>query len=132
VIAEIADDKLPELLKDAEGAHDGDRLRTIADRLGIQDKQLTSIEQALADQGKTLRQLIVAAAIGSKEGAPAGDERAWKKHSRHWFKSEKGGHELAQSMVILGAWDAVSPQVLPLLSAILIAAGQPAKDKLAL
>lgn len=132
VIAEIADDKLPELLKDAEGAHDGDRLRTIADRLGIQDKQLTSIEQALADQGKTLRQLIVAAAIGSKEGAPAGDERAWKKHSRHWFKSEKGGHELAQSMVILGAWDAVSPQVLPLLNAILIAAGQPAKDKLAL
>ncbi len=132
VIAKIADDKLPELLKDAEGAYDGDRLRTIADRLDIQDKQLASIEQALADQGKTLRQLIVAAAIGSKEGAPAGDDKAWKKHSRHWFKSNEGGRELAQSMVTLGAWDAVSPQVLPLLNAILVAAGLSAKDKLAL
>jgi putative ATP-dependent endonuclease of OLD family len=129
VIAEIADDKLPELLKDAEGAHDGDRLRTIADRLGIRDKQLASIKQALIDQGKTLRQLIVAAAVGSKEGAD-GDEKAWKKHSRHWFKSEEGGRELAQKMVTLGAWGAVGPQVLPLLNAILIAVGLPTKDKL--
>lgn len=132
VIAAIADDKLPELLKDADGAFDGDRLRTIADRLGIQDKQLASIEQALADQGKTLRQLIVAAATGSKDGAPAGEDKAWKKHSRHWFKSEEGGRELAQRMVALGAWDGISPQVFPLLNAILVAVGLPAKDKLAL
>jgi putative ATP-dependent endonuclease of OLD family len=131
VIAEIADDKLPELLKDAEGADDGDRLRTIADRLGIQQKQLAAIQQALTEQGKTLRQLIVAAAIGSKLGAN-GEEKAWKKHSRHWFKSEEGGRELAQKMVALGAWDAVCPQVLPLLNAILIAAGLPAKGELAL
>ena len=95
-------------------------------------RALECAQQALADQGKTLRQLIVAAAIGSKEGAPAGDDKAWKKHSRHWFKSEEGGRELAQSMVALGAWEAVSPQVLPLLNAILVAAGLPAKDKLAL
>lgn len=131
VIAEIADDKLCDLLKDAEGVDDGDRLRTIAVRLGIQDKQLPSIEQALAGQGKTLRQLIVAAAVGSKEGAN-GDEKAWKKHSRDWFKSEKGGRELAERMAALGAWDAVSPQVLPLLNAILVAVGMPAKDNLAL
>lgn len=130
VIAEIANDMLPELLKDADGVHDGDRLRTIAERLGIQDKQLASIEQALVDQGKTLRQLIVAAAMGSKEGALVADEKAWKKHSRHWFKSEEGGRELAQRMVALGAWDAVGPQVLPLLNAILIATGLQAKDKL--
>lgn len=132
VIAEIADDKLPELLKDAEGRHDGDRLRTIADRLGIRDKDFASIKQALADQGKTLRQLIIEAAIGSKEGAPAGDEKTWKKHSQHWFKSEEGGRELAQSMVALGAWDGVSPQVLPLLNAIRVTAGLPANNKLAL
>jgi putative ATP-dependent endonuclease of OLD family len=132
VIAEIADDKLPELLKDADGAYDGDRLRTIAKRLDIQDKRLVSIKQALVDQGETLRQLIVAAAIGSKDEAPAADEKAWKKHSRHWFKSEAGGRELAQRMVALGAWDAVSQQVLPLLNAILVATGLPAKDKLVL
>lgn len=132
VIAAVVEDKLPELLKQADGTHDGDRLRTIADRLGIKDKQLASIEQALADQGKTLRQLIVAAAIGSKDGASAEDEKAWKKHSRHWFKSEEGGRELAQKMASLGAWDAISPQVLPLLNAILLAAGLPTKDKLAL
>lgn len=132
VIAAIAEDKLPELLKDADGAHDGDRLRTIADRLGIKDKQLASIKQALTDQGKTLRQLIVAAAIGNKNGAPPGEDKVWKKHSRHWFKSEAGGRELAQRMVELDAWDAISPQVLPLLNAILVAAGLQAKDKLAL
>jgi putative ATP-dependent endonuclease of OLD family len=132
VIAEIAEDKLPELLKDEEGMYDGDRLRTIAERLGVQEKQLASIEQALEDQGKTLRQLIGAAAIGSKEGAPAGDEKAWKKHSQRWFKSEEGGRELAQRVVALGAWDAISPQLLPLLNAVLVAAGLPPKDNLAL
>lgn len=132
VIGEIAEDKLPELLKDEEGTLDGDRLRTIAVRLGVPDKRLESIGQALADQGKSLRQLIVAAAIGSKEGAPAGDEKAWKKHSRHWFKSEEGGRELAQRVVALGAWDGISPQLLPLLNAILVAAGLPSKGNLAL
>jgi len=107
-------------------------LRTIAERLGVQEKQLASIEQALEDQGKTLRQLIGAAAIGSKEGAPAGDEKAWKKHSQRWFKSEEGGRELAQRVVALGAWDAISPQLLPLLNAVLVAAGLPPKDNLAL
>ncbi|HUZ97617.1 MAG TPA: ATP-binding protein [Edaphobacter sp.] len=132
VIREIAEDKLPELLKDEDGAYDGDRLRTIAERLGVQDKQLASIVRASADQGKTLRELIVAAATGSKEGAPTGDEKAWKKHSQHWFKSEKGGRELAQRLVALGAWGAISPQLGPLLSAILVAAGLPPKDKLTL
>lgn len=132
VIAGVADDKLSELLKGTDRELDGNRLRTLADRLGVQDKQLSSIEQALANQGKTLRQLIIAAATGSKEGAPAGEEKAWKGHSRHWFKSEDGGRELGHKMAALGAWDVVSPQVLPLVNAILVAAGLPEKEKLEL
>lgn len=128
VIAAIADGRLPELLKSEDGEADGDRLRTIADRLGIQDKQLEAIEQAAGAQEKTLRQLIIAAATGSKDGAPAGEEKAWKKHSRHWFKSEEGGRELAQRMVALGAWATIGPKMTPLLNAILVAAGQPTKE----
>ncbi|MDH5822523.1 ATP-binding protein [Luteimonas sp. RD2P54] len=128
VIAAIADNKLPELLRGEDGAADGDRLRTIADRLGIQDKHIEAIEQAVATQGKTLRQLIIAAATGDKNGAPAGEEKAWKKHSRHWFKSEEGGRELAQRMVSLGAWVTIGPKMAPLFNAILMAAGQPTKE----
>jgi putative ATP-dependent endonuclease of OLD family len=132
VIAAIADNKLLELLKDADGKLDGNRLRTLADRLDIQDKQLGSIEQALADKGETLRQLILAAATGNNAGAPVGDEKAWKSHSGHWFKSENGGRELAQKMVALGAWKTVGPQILPLLNAILAAVDLPVKEELEL
>ena len=104
VIDAIPEDKLRELLKNTDGELDGERLRTLADRLGIQDKQIDAIEQGLAAAGKTWRELIVAAATGSKVGAPEGSEKTWKSHSRCWFKSESGGRELAGRMAALGAW----------------------------
>jgi len=130
VIDAIADANLLELLKAADGSLDGDRLRTIADRLGIRDKQLPAIEAALTEQGRTLRELIVAAATGKKDGAPSGDENTWKSHSRYWFKSVAGGHELGNKMVALEAWEAIEPQLMPLVNSILVAAGLQARDKL--
>jgi len=126
VIGAIADDKLLELIKTDEGKMDGDRLRTLADRLGLQDKQPDSIGQALTAAGKTWRDLIIDAATGCKTGAPEGAEKSWKSHSRNWFKSEIGGRDLAEKMAALGAWEAIGPQLLPLINAILIAAGRPA------
>ena len=130
VIAAIPDDKLKELWKDGEGEIDGDRLRTLADRLGLRDKKPVVIEQALAAAGKTWRKLIIDAATGNKAGAPDGSEKSWKSHSRNWFKSETGGRELAAKMVALGAWEKMHPQLLPLVNAILTAAGRPALEKL--
>lgn len=126
VIGAVPDQKLLELLKTSDGETDGYRLRTLADRLGLKDKQPSDIEGALAAAGTTWRKLIVDAAIGNKAGAPADSEKTWKQHSRHWFKSEDGGRELAEKMIALGAWETLQPQLLPLINAILAAAGRPA------
>ncbi|WP_241660946.1 ATP-dependent nuclease [Variovorax guangxiensis] len=124
VIGAVPEANLLELLKDTEGELDGYRLRTLADRLGLKDKTTEAIDAALKASGKTWRALIIAAATGSKDGAPANQEKAWKKHSQQWFKSTDGGKELAQKMVALGAWTDIQPQLLPLINAVRVAVGR--------
>ena len=130
VIGAVPEANLLELLKDTEGKLDGYRLRNLADRLGLQDKTIEAIDAALKASGKTWRALIIAAATGSKDGASASQEKAWKKHSQQWFKSTDGGKELAQKMVALGAWADIQPQLLPLINAVLAAVGRQALQKL--
>ena len=130
VIGAVPEENLLALLRDAEGELDGYRLRTLAERLGLQDKSVETINAALKASGKTWRTLIIAAASGSKDGAPAGQEKAWKKHSQQWFKSTVGGQELAQKMVALGAWKKIEPQLLPLINAVLTAVGHKALQEL--
>lgn len=130
VIGAMPEQNLLELLKDGGGELDGYRLRTLADRLGLQEKTPEVIEAALKESDKTWRNLILAAATGSKDGAPSGQDKAWKKHSQQWFKSTDGGRELAQKMVALGAWGTLHPKLLPLLNAVLMAVGKPALEKL--
>lgn len=130
VIGAVPDAKLLELLKDSEGEFDGYRLRTLADRLGLQDKTTEAIDAALKASDQTWRGLVIAAATGSKDGAPEAQEKAWKKHSQQWFKSTDGGRELAQKMVALGAWAEIQPQLLPLINAVLVAVGRPALQEL--
>ena len=130
VIGAVFEANLLELLKDGEGELDGYRLRTLADRLGLQDKTTEAIDAALKASGQTWRAVIIAAATGSKDGAPEGQEKTWKKHSQQWFKSTDGGKELAQKMVALGAWADIQPQLLPLINAVLVAVGRPALQKL--
>lgn len=133
VIEAIPDEHVRELLRDEDGDFDGDRLRTLADRLELKEKDLKDIEETLCRNGKTLRGLIIQAATGDAEGAPNTMARkAWKKHGQRWFKSEEGGRELAKKMVSLGAWPALQDQFLPLVNEILSAAGQPKKSHLAL
>ena len=128
IIAVVEAGKLIELVKDEDGEFDGDRLRTLAERLGCADKDLATIQSAAQAQGKELRTLIVAAATGDTVGASAEDAKAWKKgHPQKWFKSEAGGCELAAKMFALGAWSALEVALLPFINAIRQAAGQ---DKL--
>ncbi|MNY39720.1 hypothetical protein D3C86_1744220 [compost metagenome] len=130
MIGAVPEANLLEPLKGAEGELDGYRLRTLAERLGLQNKSTEAIDAALTASGKTWRALIIAAASGSKEGAPEGQEKAWKKHSQQWFKSTVGGQELAQKMVALGAWAGIQPQLLPLINAVLEAVGRESLEKL--
>jgi len=119
VLGAISDDNLPKLLLSEDGEPLGERLRTLADRLGIQDKGMDSINEALAAQNLTLRQVIIGAATGNKKGAPADQAKAWKSHGRKWYKYYEGGFELAETMFSLGAWDKLKPTLLPLVNAIL-------------
>lgn len=126
VIAQIDEASLPELLTDQDGDPDGDRLRTLADRLGTADKDLQTILAEAQTQQTDLRSLIIAAATGNTDGAPAGREKEWKKHGQKWFKSEAGGRELATRMFALGAWPALQPLLIPFVNAIRQLMGQPA------
>ena len=132
VIGAIPEVKLQELLKDGDGELDGDRLRTLAVRLGLQDKRPAAIAEALTVAGKTWRELLIDASTGSKVGAPESEEKSWKSHSRYWFKSEAGGRELAEKMAALGAWDGLQPQLLPLINAIMVAVERPSVTNLKL
>lgn len=123
IIAHVPDDKLLSLAFDGDGLG-GERLRTLADRLGIQGKEEADIMQACGSAA-ALRAVIVAAATGDKNGAP--DERTgkeWGKHSQRWFKSIGGGAELCEKMIDLGLWPKVEPDLLPFINAIRLEVGE--------
>lgn len=124
VIASIPEEKLEALIEDPAGEKTGNRRRTLADRLGIADKDMESIRAALEGSGRDLRSFVIAAASGDAEGAPEGSHKEWKKHGRYWFKSEDGGRELAEKMIAFGAWPELAPNFMPLLNAIRGAFGQ--------
>ena len=117
----ISDDAIEAFISDPEGERTGDRLRTLADRLGIADKSFNAVKTAAAD----LRVLIIEAALGR---IPAGkidmddnDKKVLRSHQRCWFKSFSGGEELAAKMFYLGAWPSVKSQLLPFVNAVLAA-----------
>lgn len=127
VIKLVEDGKLTELIKDEDGAYDPERRKTLADRLGIDDK---SLEAIVAKGGSSLRAVIIAAASGNPEGAPEGQAKTWKKHGKQWFKSVEGGRELAQKAEILGVWPQLKPTVMPFINAVRNFVGQPVSDDL--
>lgn len=130
VIDLLPEARLPKLLQTADGAWNGERLRTLATRLGIHDKSLGAIQQALAAQGRSLRAAIVDAATGNPAGAADDSKNEWKAHARLWFKSRPGGHELAGYALAGDVWPRLEPAVLPLLNAILTAAKKPSIESL--
>ena len=122
LIPHLADDQLEAFIRDPDG-DDGERLRTLADRAGSQDKSLTAI-QAATDN---IRQLMIEAACGNAPPELAENIRkTWKKHGQRWFKSTAGGVELAEKMFALGLWPQAQPQLLPFVNAVRDAVGLPA------
>lgn len=132
VISRITDDQLPNLLRREGGQPHGDRLRTLAVRLGIEDKSLQAIQAAAADQETSLRALIISAATGDRADAPDDDGNAWKAHGRQWFKSVDGGRELLSVAQQLGAWPELEPIVRPLVNTILERAKLPRLERIEL
>ena len=119
IISKIPEERLDDIFKDEDGVVDGQRLRTIADRLASEDKDLDSMRQLANSMGKDLREVIIQAATGNTADVtdPA-TKKQWKKHGQSWFKSEAGGYELAQKMFSLGAWPELKKELLPFLNAV--------------
>jgi putative ATP-dependent endonuclease of OLD family len=117
VIGHVPDDKLEALIKDPSGDHTGDRLRTLAERLGIADKSFAAIKAKAPD----LRALIIETACGrilpEKATAPDSEKKALRSQAKVWFKSFDGGRELAEKTITLGVWPSVKAHLMPFINA---------------
>jgi putative ATP-dependent endonuclease of OLD family len=115
IIRAVPDDKLEILLIDPEDDKTGMRLRTLADRLGSQEKDFETIK---SKAGAGLKALILAAALGTVPEDKASEKKEYSKHAQTWFKTEEGGRELAAKIFSIGAWPMLKPQLIPFCNAV--------------
>jgi putative ATP-dependent endonuclease of OLD family len=117
IIKLVPEDRLEEFIKDPVG-ESGERRRTLAYRLGIEEKEFSIIREKAPD----LKGLIVEAATGvvpdDKKDSNKSEKNAFKKHGEKWFKSEEGGRELAAKVFEFGLWPQLVSQLLPFLTAV--------------
>jgi putative ATP-dependent endonuclease of OLD family len=110
-------DKLEALLTDPEDEKTGMRLRTLADRLGIEQKNFEGIR---TKAGPGLKDLVLAAMLGTvpDNSLPTPEKKRYRSHAQTWFKSAEGGRELAGKMFGLGLWPTLGPQLMPFCNAV--------------
>ena len=117
VIRLVPSERLEEFIKDTDGTS-GIRLRTLAERLGVTDKDFGKLKASCADLGT----VIIDAAIGripaSLANPTRGEKKAFKKHAESWFKSIEGGRELAEKVFVFGLWPKLKKQLLPFVNAV--------------
>jgi putative ATP-dependent endonuclease of OLD family len=115
VIGIVPDDKLEALLTDPEGKKTGTRLRTLAERLGIQEKDFATLK---AGAGSGLKALIIEAAIGTVPQDKTAEKKHYQSHGQTWFKTIEGGRELASKAFTLGLWPILKPELMPFCNAV--------------
>lgn len=120
IIAVVPDDKLEAFITDPTGEKTGIRLRTLADRLGIADKDFAALK---AKAGADFKARIVEAALGTVPTGKESEKNEYKAHAGRWFKSVDGGRELAGKLFSLALWPALKPQLLPFCNAVRTAIG---------
>lgn len=117
IIKLVPAERLEDFIKNADG-ESGDRLRTLADRLDMNEKGFSAIKAKAVD----LTTLIIEAATGAipdnQKDADKGEKRTFKSHEKQWFKSIEGGKELANKVFEFNLWPQIENQLLPFLNAI--------------
>lgn len=117
VIPLVPDSRIEAFITPPDGLA-GDRLRTLADRLGLKDKDFASIQEKTTN----LKRLIIEAATGTipvdRNDLPSDEKKAWKKHAEKWFKSTEGGNELERKVVDFGLWPALAGVLQPFVDAV--------------
>ena len=128
IVDALADDRIEAFITDPEDEKTGRRLRSLAMRLKIGPKDFASIKAAA---GSELKRFIKEAAGGTvPEGTPEAEKKTYGKQSQDWFKTERGGRELAAKLFGLGVWPALKVQLLPFCNAVRAAAGLPPLEDL--
>ena len=134
-------EEIEKLLQDSDDQWDGYRLRTIADRVGTDAKEFSSLLAALGGCRETLKRHIIHAATGDTSDIALPDgagkkqiARAWKKHARSWYKNAdgSGGRELLQLMIDTHKWQHVEPILRPFVNAVLKLIGKPSVERIEL
>ncbi len=131
VISLFEPEKLQALIEDPKEELTGMRLRSLAERLEIEEKDFDKIKDCA---GEKLLHIIIEAATG---GVPDNydkekyDKKHFQSQGSNWFKSQNGGKELAEKVFTLGAWPKLRPEVLKFINAILVTLNLPAKEDLA-
>ena len=120
IIGSLPNDKLETLLKDPADEKTGERLRTLADRLGSSDKTFATIKKMA---GSDLKALILAATLGTVPKDKMSEKKQYQAHGQRWFKTFDGGHELAEKVFSLGLWPKLKPQIIPFCNAVRKAVG---------
>jgi putative ATP-dependent endonuclease of OLD family len=114
IIGAVPDDKLETLLTDPENDKTGARLRTLADRLAVAEKDFPSLRAKATD----LKALIIEAALGTVPADKTAEKKIYQGHGQTWFKSIAGGRELAAKVFSLGLWPTFRLRLLPFCNAV--------------
>lgn len=122
IINALPDASLEAFIADPANEKTGMRQRTLARRLGLNDKSIAALRAAAP--GERFKAVIIAAAIGSVPDGTADDEKKqFKSDAQTWFKTIDGGQELANKMFALGLWPMFKDRLLPFCNAVLSAVG---------
>ena len=125
IFACLTDAQLESFIVDPAGELTGYRLRTLAIRLGCEEKDFHTLQ---AKAGANFRRIIAEAFLGIVPAHLAAAEKPIRKtyqaHAQNWFKSIEGGRELAQKVVSLKLWPKLQDRLLPFLNAIRGSVGQ--------
>jgi putative ATP-dependent endonuclease of the OLD family len=113
IIGAVPVEKIEALLTDPENDKTGARLRTLAGRLGLTEKDFQSIKAIATD----LKALIIEAASGTVPADKTAERKVYQGHGQVWFKSISGGRELAAKVFSLGLWPTFRSQLLPFCNA---------------
>lgn len=120
IIPLFDDSQLLDLITHSDPRVRSERLATLRDRLHTRSLDWNDIVHAATGN---LNSLIVAAATGATVGAGPEEENLWKAHSRRWFKSRRGGRELAAKVLSLEVWPQLEKEMMPFINAVRTAVG---------
>jgi putative ATP-dependent endonuclease of OLD family len=117
IISLVPKDRLEDFVRDPDG-ESGTRLRTLADRLRIEDKSFPAIERKAPD----LKRLIIEAATGAipetMEETSKEEKKELRKHGAKWFKSVEGGRELGAKVFEFNLWPQLEESLLPFINSV--------------